>query len=82
MEFYKRKLPPSCISFSSTEGKEIFKEALLAGHMDCYFQVASQFKTQEQPAFCGLSTLIIILNALEIDPRRVWKGCLFNILVG
>ena len=44
------------------------------GHMDSYFSLAAQFCTQDEPAFCGLSTLVMALNALEIDPQRVWKG--------
>ncbi|CAG2205412.1 E2.3.2.15 [Mytilus edulis] len=71
--FYKRTLPDSCVSFSSREGKTIFEEALLSGHMECYFKLASQFRTQDEPAFCGLSTLVMVLNALEIDPGKVWK---------
>ena len=33
-----------------------------------------QFTTQSEPAFCGISTLVIVLNALAVDPRRIWKG--------
>ncbi|XP_033741779.1 glutathione gamma-glutamylcysteinyltransferase 3-like [Pecten maximus] len=73
-EFYRRVLPDGCISFSSTEGKEIFKEALVTGHMCCYFKMAAQFSTQTEPAFCGLTTLVMILNALEIDPGKIWKA--------
>ncbi|XP_060069644.1 glutathione gamma-glutamylcysteinyltransferase-like [Ylistrum balloti] len=73
-EFYRRVLPEGCIAFSSTEGKTIFKEAILSGHMDCYFKMAAQFSTQAEPAFCGLTTLIMVLNALEVDPGKVWKG--------
>ncbi|CAG2205413.1 E2.3.2.15 [Mytilus edulis] len=74
LQFYRRKLPDSCIPFSSPEGKKIFQEALLFGHMECYFKLAAQFRTQDEPAFCGLSTLVMVLNALEIDPEQVWKG--------
>jgi len=45
-----------------------------SGYMNCYFPLAAQFRTQEEPAFCGLSTLVMVLNALEVDPGRVWKG--------
>lgn len=31
-------------------------------------------RAEEDPAFCGLSTLVMTLNALSIDPRRLWKG--------
>jgi glutathione gamma-glutamylcysteinyltransferase len=30
--------------------------------------------TQSEPAYCGVTTLVIVLNALSVDPRRVWKG--------
>jgi len=33
-----------------------------------------QFNTQDEPAFCGLASLSMVLNALAIDPRRPWKG--------
>ena len=73
-QYYKRKLPETCMPFTSNKGKELFKEALTSGHMDCYFKLAAQFRTQDEPAYCGLSTLVMILNALEIDPGMVWKG--------
>ena len=49
---------------------------VFVGHMNCYFRLASQFRTQDDPAYCGLATLVMILNALEIDPGRIWKGWL------
>ena len=73
-QFYRRVLPETCISFYSEEGKKIFREALDSGHMECYFKLAAQFRTQDEPAFCGLTTLVIALNALEVDPGEVCKG--------
>ena len=29
---------------------------------------------QDEPAFCGLGTLVTALNALAVDPGRIWKG--------
>ncbi|VDM99473.1 unnamed protein product [Thelazia callipaeda] len=72
--FYRRKLPPICIDFTSTEGKRLFTESLLKGYANVYFRLASQFLTQDEPAFCGLATLVMALNALEVDPGRVWKS--------
>ncbi len=74
--FYKRPLPPNLTAFSSAEGRQIFEEALSAGTMAGYFALAEQFHTQAEPAFCGLGTLVVVLNALGIDPgpSRVWKG--------
>jgi glutathione gamma-glutamylcysteinyltransferase len=33
-----------------------------------------QFTTQSEPAYCGISSLVMVLNALAVDPRRLWKG--------
>jgi hypothetical protein len=72
--FYKRDLPSNCVSFGGPEGKQLFREALDAGTMECYFGLAEQFRTQSEPAFCGLGSLVMSLNALGTDPMRVWKG--------
>jgi len=72
--FYRRPLPESCIVFSSTEGRQIFREALELGGMEGYFALAEQFHTQAEPAFCGLGTMVVVLNALAIDPGRIWRG--------
>ncbi|GLC33020.1 hypothetical protein PLESTM_000015300 [Pleodorina starrii] len=73
--FYKRKLPsPPATEFSSPEGRQLFQEALLEGSMVGFFKLMEQFNTQDEPAFCGLASLAMTLNALSIDPRRTWKG--------
>ncbi|MCL1475092.1 phytochelatin synthase family protein [Argonema antarcticum] len=72
--FYRRPLPEPLIAFSSLEGRQIFREALEMQGMAGYFPLAEQFHTQAEPAFCGLGTLVIVLNALSIDPGRIWKG--------
>ncbi|GMH45993.1 hypothetical protein BSKO_13957 [Bryopsis sp. KO-2023] len=73
--FYKRKLPcPPAIEFSSTEGEHVFQEALCQGTMAGFFKLIEQFRTQDEPAFCGLASLAMVLNALSIDPGRTWKG--------
>ena len=72
--FYRRKLPSNVISFSSTEGRELFAAALSAGGTAAFFSLIEQLQTQPEPAYCGLTTLVIILNALAVDPRRSWKG--------
>ena len=72
--FHKRPLPESLISLSSKNGKEIFREALASGGMESYFALAEQFVTQSEPAYCSLSSLAMVLNALNFDPKKVWKG--------
>lgn len=71
---YRRPLPSEAIAFSSSDGRKVFAEALSAGGLDGYFQLAEQFHTQSDPAFCGLGSLVVALNALGIDPGRLWKG--------
>ncbi|CAM9875400.1 unnamed protein product, partial [Sphacelaria rigidula] len=63
-----------CSCRSSEAGRKLFKEAMQQGYMEGYFRLAEQFRTQDDPAFCGLSTLTMVLNALSVDPGRVWKG--------
>jgi glutathione gamma-glutamylcysteinyltransferase len=71
---YRRPLPSEAIAFSSVEGRKVFAEALATGGLDGYFPLAEQFHTQSDPAFCGLGSLVVALNALGIDPGRLWKG--------
>lgn len=49
-------------------------EALANGNMEGFFNLISHFVTQSEPAYCGLATLAMVLNALSIDPCRKWKG--------
>lgn len=52
--------------------QKIFKEAVQKGTMEGYFSLISYFQTQSEPAFCGLASLSMVLNAL--DSQRKWKG--------
>jgi glutathione gamma-glutamylcysteinyltransferase len=72
--FYRRPLPEALVPFASADGRTLFREALTDGTMEGYFAQAEQFHTQQEPAFCGLATLVVALNALAIDPGRLWKG--------
>ncbi len=71
---YRRPLPADAVEFSSPAGRRLFAEALAAGGLDGYFPLAEQFHTQSEPTFCGLGSLVVALNALAIDPGRLWKG--------
>lgn len=73
-EFYRRPLPTELISFASETGRQIFREALAEGNMEGYFAIAEQYHTQAEPAFCGLGSLVVALNAMAIDPGRLWQG--------
>lgn len=71
---YRRPLPDGLVAFASDDGRRLFREALGSGHMENYFALSEQFHTQADPAFCGLGSLVVVLNALAIDPGRLWKG--------
>ena len=71
---YRRALPESQIAFSSPEGRLLFAEALANGTLSGFFPLIEQFHTQADPAYCGLASLVMCLNALAIDPGRVWRG--------
>ena len=73
-------LPPSA-TVASGDGVLVrggppprFREALADGTADGAFRLLGKFRTQDEPAYCGLSTLVMVLNALEVDPQRQWKG--------
>ncbi|KAJ2783180.1 hypothetical protein H4R18_001847 [Coemansia javaensis] len=72
--YYRRTLPDSCVSFTSPEGRRLFKESLNSGQAEGYFNLAGNFTVQSEPAYCGPSSLAMVLNALEVDPGRNWKG--------
>lgn len=72
--FHKRVLPAPAVPFSSADGKRLFMEAMAAGRAECYFPLSEQFITQAEPAYCGITSLAMVLNTLGIDPRRTWKG--------
>ncbi|HEY0481264.1 MAG TPA: phytochelatin synthase family protein [Kofleriaceae bacterium] len=71
---YRRPLPTDATEFSSAAGRQLFAEALASGGLDGYFRLAEQFHTQAEPEFCGLGSLVVALNALGIDPGRLWRG--------
>mmetsp|Transcript_27901 Transcript_27901/g.28185 ORF Transcript_27901/g.28185 Transcript_27901/m.28185 type:complete len:260 (+) Transcript_27901:198-977(+) len=72
--FHRRELKEPSVAFTSPVGRGLFKESMEQGCMECYFPLSEQFTTQSHPAFCGLSSLTMALNALLLDPNRVWKG--------
>lgn len=72
--FYQRSLPKEHVPFTSDKGRHFFRQALSAGYLENYFFLAEQFRTQDEPTFCGRSTLAMVLNSLRIDPMRTWKG--------
>ncbi|KAI9119936.1 hypothetical protein K1719_008905 [Acacia pycnantha] len=63
------------IEFASPEGKKFFVEALAQGTMEGFFKLISYYQTQSEPAYCGLASLAVVLNALAIDLVEHGKVC-------
>ncbi|VDO05307.1 unnamed protein product [Rodentolepis nana] len=58
-QFYRRPLPASCIAFASSEGRQIFKEALEMGFLESFYDLVPQFRTQVRLAL----SLLVSINA-------------------
>lgn len=71
---YRRPLPPPLVAFASPAGRALFDAARADGGMESFFPLIEQHHTQADPAFCGLGSLVVVLNALGVDPGRLWKG--------
>ena len=72
--FHRRPLPDTLVAFASPAGRDMLASAMAAGDAAAFFPLVSHLHTQAEPAWCGFGTLVTVLNALEIDPGRVWKG--------
>lgn len=72
--FYRRPLPESCVALSSRRGRQYFASAMTCKGLKSFFPLMEQHTTQIEPAYCGISTLTVCLNALAVDPRQNWKG--------
>ncbi|MEY4545729.1 MAG: hypothetical protein RL685_1924 [Pseudomonadota bacterium] len=72
--FHRRPLPADLVDFGSDTGRLWLAEALREGTAQAFFALVAHLHTQAEPAWCGFGTLVTVLNALEIDPGRTWKG--------
>lgn len=72
--FYRRPLPSTCVALSSRAGRRLFQSALDGRGLKSFFRLIEQHTTQGEPAYCGVSTLTVCLNAFAVDPRQNWKG--------
>ena len=71
--FHGRSLPRNLVDYRSLESRTRLCRSLQGGYAVPYLALSSCFNTQTEPAYCGVSTLAIILNSLRIDPQRIWK---------
>jgi hypothetical protein len=56
-------LPPNLIAFDSPEGEKLLLESK---SRDDYFPLSMQFVTQNNQAYCGVASIVMVLNGLKI----------------
>eukprot|EP00929_Paragymnodinium_shiwhaense_P085243 TRINITY_DN45675_c0_g1_i1.p1 TRINITY_DN45675_c0_g1~~TRINITY_DN45675_c0_g1_i1.p1 ORF type:complete len:317 (+),score=49.48 TRINITY_DN45675_c0_g1_i1:41-991(+) len=74
--FYQRSLPTAQVPFASREGRRRFRAALENGDMENYFRLAEHFRMQDEPTFCGLSTLAMVSDAIGMKEQNL--NCCFG----
>lgn len=70
----RRVLPKSLTALSSSEGTRLLMESLTNQSAACYLSLVEHGMNQSDPAYCGLTSLVICLNAMAIDPQVRWRG--------
>ena len=71
---HKRILPASLTALSSVKGREYLLQSLNQNSAESYWALMEQFVNQSDPAFCGITTLMMVMNTMCIDPNVRWKG--------
>jgi hypothetical protein len=51
-------------------GRRLFSEALAAGSAEAFFPLVEQFRTQDEPAFCGLASLAMVSESERVKKER------------
>ena len=72
--FYGCTLPKNLLDYRSSDSRIRLCRTLQTGYAVPFLTLSSCYNTQSKLAYSGLSTLAIILNSLQIDPRRKWKS--------
>ena len=61
-------LPQSLIGAATDQGEALFLDA---DAREAFFPLASNFVTQQNQAFCGVASMVMVLNALELPAPAV-----------
>lgn len=61
-------LPQSLIGAATDQGEALFLDA---DAREAYFPLASNFLTQQNQAFCGVASMVMVFNALELPAPAV-----------
>jgi hypothetical protein len=65
---------PALTALDSPRGHVLLVQALQRGTAASYIPLTQHFTNQSEPAFCGVTTLLTVLNALAVDPGTRWRG--------
>lgn len=72
--FHTREFPKDLVDYRSEEGRDMLLRCLSARTAEQYLPLTAAYQMQSEPAYCALTTLAVALNALNVDPGKVWKG--------
>ena len=61
-------------ALQSTQGQQRLVDTLLQNTAQAYIALTQHFMNQSEPAYCGITTACMVLNALECDTVWRWKG--------
>mmetsp|Transcript_10409 Transcript_10409/g.28771 ORF Transcript_10409/g.28771 Transcript_10409/m.28771 type:complete len:477 (-) Transcript_10409:1217-2647(-) len=65
---------PLVVALDSPRGRKRLLRSLAANAAVPYLALQNHFTNQSDPAYCGITTLLVVLNAFSVDPLRRWKG--------
>lgn len=68
VSFLRRVLPQSLVPLDSKEGRRKLLQSLSEQTAAPYIALTEQFANQSDPAFCGITTLLMVLNSFAMDP--------------
>jgi hypothetical protein len=66
-------LPPNLVPLTAVEGQRLLAEAARAD----YPVLATMFQAQRRPAYCGVASAVIVVNAMRPASRRVSQAAFF-----
>jgi glutathione gamma-glutamylcysteinyltransferase len=70
----RRVLPDSLIALQSPQGHQYLMDALQQETAAPFLSLLQHSVNQSDPTYCGVSTLVMICNGLDLDPQYRWKG--------
>ena len=71
----KRVLPFNLTALSSPQGRQLLLETLSSlDDKSPYWSLTEHFINQSDPAYCGVTTLVMVLNSMSVDPQIRWRG--------